>query len=555
VITAIEIENFKGIGERVRIELKPITLLFGPNSAGKSTILHALHYAREIFERRNLDADQTLAGGQFVDLGGFRNLVHGRDLERSVILRFELDIDSHENLIPWIPFNLVSESLGPHIEHLTHEFSTAKVTIEIRYSTLHERLYVRRYAVDLAGEPFAEIVHDPDRKATVLQNLNTKHPVLLRFLDILPAPTNRLDIRGYKISFGDTNRTLLQAGLEYIREVIPYTGDQTWPLHPSTEDALPDFRGSVLGLVVEEQDDSESMEDSVRIQRVAAELKTGLSKLIAGPGEWLRWMLECSCYIGPIRETPRRDFLPLRSHDPGRWASGLAAWDILGYGVVEVVQKTSDWLSQQDRLNTGYRVERRHYKELDLSDPLLAALATGRAFDEADKSGLSINQAPTRARVVLVSELNELALQPSEIGIGVSQLLPVVVAACLPPFHEPFTNSVLLEQPELHLHPRIQAAMGDLFIETTKESRRCFLIETHSEHLILRILRRIRETVEGEVKGGRSPVTPEDVAVYYIQQESGKTVADLLRVDETGEFIDPWPQGFFEERAKELFGE
>ena len=59
MITAIEIENFKAIGERVRVELKPLTLLFGPNSAGKSTILQAIHYAHEIFERHNLDPHRT----------------------------------------------------------------------------------------------------------------------------------------------------------------------------------------------------------------------------------------------------------------------------------------------------------------------------------------------------------------------------------------------------------------------------------------------------------------------------------------------------------------
>ena len=76
MITGIAIENFKGIRERVELELRPITLLFGANSAGKSTILHALHYAREVFERQNLDADKTTTGGPFVDLGGFRNFLH-----------------------------------------------------------------------------------------------------------------------------------------------------------------------------------------------------------------------------------------------------------------------------------------------------------------------------------------------------------------------------------------------------------------------------------------------------------------------------------------------
>lgn len=74
-LTRIEIENFKGIGSRQKIDLRPITLLFGPNSAGKSTILQALHYLREILERGNVDPDRTIAGG-LIDLGGFATLVH-----------------------------------------------------------------------------------------------------------------------------------------------------------------------------------------------------------------------------------------------------------------------------------------------------------------------------------------------------------------------------------------------------------------------------------------------------------------------------------------------
>ena len=74
MLTAIEVENFKGIGRPIRIELRPITLLFGPNSAGKSTILHALHYAHEVLSRRNFDPDETHHGGHFLDLGGVPEL-------------------------------------------------------------------------------------------------------------------------------------------------------------------------------------------------------------------------------------------------------------------------------------------------------------------------------------------------------------------------------------------------------------------------------------------------------------------------------------------------
>ena len=79
LITAVEIENFKGIGRPMRIDLRPITLLFGNNSAGKSTVLHALCYAHEILNHRDVDAPTTELGGDRIDLGGFRNFVHAHD--------------------------------------------------------------------------------------------------------------------------------------------------------------------------------------------------------------------------------------------------------------------------------------------------------------------------------------------------------------------------------------------------------------------------------------------------------------------------------------------
>src|SRR5215475_9962806 len=94
-LSRIEIENFKGIGTRQAICLKPITLLFGPNSAGKSTILQALHYLREILERSNIDPDVTIAGG-LIDLGGFATLVHKRELHRAIRLKVAMDLSDEQ---------------------------------------------------------------------------------------------------------------------------------------------------------------------------------------------------------------------------------------------------------------------------------------------------------------------------------------------------------------------------------------------------------------------------------------------------------------------------
>jgi hypothetical protein len=144
-----------------------------------------------------------------------------------------------------------------------------------------------------------------------------------------------------------------------------------------------------------------------------------------------------------------------------------------------------------------------------------------------------------------------------EVGYGISQVLPVLI-------HSFGTKSKLIsiEQPEIHIHPALQAELGDVFIESALgENKNTFLLETHSEHLILRLLRRIRETAEGDMedwpedlrKACPDGIRPEDVAVLYVEPgEEGARVIELP-ITPDGDFSRPWPGGFFGERSKELF--
>ncbi len=80
-----------------------------------------------------------------------------------------------------------------------------------------------------------------------------------------------------------------------------------------------------------------------------------------------------------------------------------------------------------------------------------------------------------------------------------------------------------------------------------------FLLETHSEHLILRLLRRIQETTEGTLPAEAQPLKADDVSVVFVEQHNGESRVTPLPIDDTGEFTRHWPQGFFEERVHELF--
>lgn len=114
----------------------------------------------------------------------------------------------------------------------------------------------------------------------------------------------------------------------------------------------------------------------------------------------------------------------------------------------------------------------------------------------------------------------------------------------------------MIEEPEANSHPAFQVVLADLFITQAKASPGVlFLVETHSEHLMLRCLRRIRETTEGHVAQGGPSLIPEDIAVHFVEpSESGPRI-HRIRIDQDGEFMDPWPKGFFPERMKEVYGD
>ena len=139
--------------------------------------------------------------------------------------------------------------------------------------------------------------------------------------------------------------------------------------------------------------------------------------------------------------------------------------------------------------------------------------------------------------------------QLAELGVGVSQVFPVVAGICS-------EHDVVLscEQPELHIHPRWQLILADMMLEAINgKHQKLFLMETHSEHLMLRILRRRRETAEDCLDNPLYACKSEDVQIIFCEQENGKTKLRAIATTDEGEFDSPWPNGFFSERRGELF--
>ncbi len=133
-----------------------------------------------------------------------------------------------------------------------------------------------------------------------------------------------------------------------------------------------------------------------------------------------------------------------------------------------------------------------------------------------------------------------------DVGSGFSFVLPVLTA---------LWNSRIsfIEQPELHLHPKAQCEIGDVLI-AAKNGGSNSIIESHSEHLLLRVLRRIRENSKGYPLGDDLKINNSEVNIYYFDpMPDGNTKIKKIRIDRHGELLDLWPNGFFSEREGELF--
>ncbi|WP_457029467.1 AAA family ATPase [Kitasatospora sp. P5_F3] len=124
-------------------------------------------------------------------------------------------------------------------------------------------------------------------------------------------------------------------------------------------------------------------------------------------------------------------------------------------------------------------------------------------------------------------------------GIGLSQLLPMLVQGAI----TPVGGTLISQQPEIHLNPAQQCQVSDFLIETAVHGKRV-IVETHSEHVLLRIRRRI---AEGRIDSG-------DVAVYFLDKEEGRTVIERIPMGGMAE-VEPsaWPVGFFEEQLEDSF--
>ncbi len=542
-ITKIIIENFKGIRERVEVPIRPITLLFGANSAGKSTILHALLYLRELLERQNADADRVIGGGNDIYLGGFRQLVHGHDESQIVTVGIEFAVDA-DGLEPYPISRPVSqwtdddEAPDPVWTDGVSGVTTVRVEVDAGISQTANRPEVLSYRVAINGEYFAEISGNREMRA-VLREINVDHPIF--------AAQYSPD------AFDEYSKNPITSSLETLFEGSKYLGP------PSIYEGWIVLGHHVIptwGQALEMDIDNDG-EDGDAIGAPFA--KFILSQLVVRPGELILEHLRTYRHLGPIRAVPDLSSIAQRSPNPDRWIDGMAAWDLLSKeaeGKGDLIRKVDTYLKNEDRLNLGYSLIARALRDLPVDSPMIKLLekfaAAPEDFDADSKLKIAFDDLLSRApkgRLILIDLRRDLEVNPSDIGAGVSQVIPVLVSVL-----ETTSKITAIEQPELHLHPAVQCSLGDLFIQAANEAdERLFLLESHSEHLLLRLMRRMRETASGAECAPDLRFSPDLLSLLFVETVDGQSQYRPIAIGDRGKLQDEWPGGFFEERLHELF--
>lgn len=450
MLTYLHIKNFKAWKDTGPIRLAPLTVIFGANSAGKSSLGHLLLALKQT--ALSADRKRPLHLGDenaLIDLGTFAECLYNHDLQNS--LKFDLGWKIQGKDME------VKDPLGKN------KFMGDELKLSVMLSA------------------------DPKQQPRVDELV----------YQLLRNNENQLTVDYRR---GEKGKHQI-ASNEY--KFVRNTG-RIWPL--------------------DEPDKFYRISDQSRARFKNAEFLLDFALNTDA-------ILNSIYYLGPLREHPKRIY---------SW-SGETPESVGQKGEFSIAAILA--ASAQERmLNRGSKMRLARFdafvaqwlKDLGIIESFVVKpVAEGRKEYE----------------VVVKTHATASAVKITDVGFGVSQVLPALVQA----FYCPPNSTIWMEQPEIHLHPQVQAELADVFISATqarengRERHVQVIVESHSEHFLNRLQRRVAEKI----------VAPEDVAVYFCHRDdasdSTRTVLEPLRLNMFGE-IENWPENFFGDEMADIAG-
>ena len=478
MITQLRLANFQSFAESTEIPLAPVTLIFGPNSSGKSSIIRSLLLLKQSIW--NAGMSDILFQGPDIDLGSHLNVVHRHDANSLISVGLSFNAD---------------KSTGSGATRVDYEIGSNGVIQSLRQSVSSPKEFKKasrngKFAkkFDVASEPGQATVHfetSPQSPDTFRVNLELSPGLEALMVAVLSQSSNR--------------ETHLPENVQSkkIVEMLESVELEKRSIFADFDFSLPSFRRSSLH-----------------------EYFT-LANLVRKSTNTARFHLLNMTHLGGLRSIPER-IAALSSKSNLIAADGSNVVSLLG-SKTEMVEIVSRWF---ERLTNGkYSIALETY------------------------SSERINFLGDVGSLVLVDNVLQTATTFRDVGVGLSQVLPILTALVQSNGSDNGSELLLLEQPELHLHPLMQSELVDIIIESSLakgSDRPQIVLETHSENMVLRIQRRIRE----------GTLSPSDVSVIYVHRETldGSSQVVPMPFDKNGDFLVEWPVDFDELRVKEWLG-
>lgn len=442
MITRLRFKNFKAWQDSGDIRLAPLTVLFGTNSAGKTSIPQLLLLMKQTAESPDRKRALQLGDARTrVGLGTYHDAVHNNDMARPIEVEIEWDL----------PFAM----------------------------SIEDPLSGSEYQGEKIG--FHVTVRADSRDQPVVESLS---------YNLIKGGDTTLDVDLRRKSSG-SNFSLSSKIYNLVRQ----TG-RAWPLpEPVRFYGFPDEATAYY-------------QNTAFVSDLALQMEA---------------MLKSIFHVGPLRDYPKRLYLwsgELPDHVGAKGDRAIEA--ILAAG-----ERTFNFIPKQ-RTKSLQQIVAERLRDMGLiSDFKVHSLGQHRKEYE-----VLVKTRPKLPEVKL-----------TDVGFGVGQVLPVIVEC----FYVPPRSVVIFEQPEIHLHPKVQADLADLFIDAIQareegELRQCqFIIESHSEHFLRRLQLRIAE----------EKLSKQDAALYFIDATEDAARIKELDVDDFGN-IRNWPDGFFGDEMGDL---
>jgi predicted ATPase len=243
----------------------------------------------------------------------------------------------------------------------------------------------------------------------------------------------------------------------------------------------------------------------------------------------LELQLEKTYYLGPLREAPQPVYAwtGARPSDVGYNGAGAVPALLAS----RLSEERKNYRKHEDLQNGALITIEQHVAEWLKELGLVHSFRVAPVTEGTDIYRVYVRRSESSPEVLL-----------TDIGFGVSQVLPVLVLLA----YVPEGSTVILEQPEIHLHPAVQSGLADVILEAALVRDVQVIVESHSEHLLRRIQLRVAEQqLENDI-----PVSVDDVRLWFINQDGADSRANDLKMNEYGEIVN-WPKDFFGDRLRE----